>query len=649
MAVDIKNALQYTALYMETDPKRKFLKTVWFLFYVITAVSLVAFMWPSVPDRSFVYNLKGKVVVHDISGKTKNASINDEIKPGWMIETSEKSMAEVRLNDGSLLRIGENTKLKVISVFINPMMGIRNAQWRIESTGKNSGVYVSTGKTGSVYEVESKQFAAVISTGSMRVFDDDKGNQIVKVIENNSKAILLMGDKKVEIPSGNQAVINGREHIITTAQRDSIDDENVTLDKPKLILDYTSPTMDKEIRIVGQTGLKTAIYLDGEKYADSDAMGNFTVNLQLAIGKVEHTIKVVDSAGRENSREIAVERIGKGDHNLSVETPKSGVTTSAESIAITGTIQGSQKLTINDEPVAIYGNRFNATKKLNPGFNTFHIKSTGKNNDIKEVTIWLTRSQEKPEAMLIIYYPLRNMSTTSSTIDIKGTTSAKKIKIGPITREIPKGDFTISCPLEYGENTIEVIAQDDDHKAVSKLITVTRNIPEGMKPDIKLMTYPAVTNSSSVSVQGTVSKTISLELDGKKVDFETNGFFFTKVQLEKEGKNSFLLKATSKDNIDITINIDIWKDSTPPDLTKIKATKIKPEKGKADENKVVVRGQIEQNCELYINGVKVGLEGTGDLRNVLHVLAGYANKTVTLKAIDKAGNESTREIAIYEP
>lgn len=634
---------------METDPKRKFLKTVWFLFYVITAVSLVAFMWPSVPDRSFVYNLKGKVVVHDISGKTRNASINDEIKPGWMIETSEKSMAEVRLNDGSLLRIGENTKLEVISVFINPMMGIRNAQWRIESTGKNSGVYVSTGKTGSVYEVESKQFAAVISTGSMRVFNDDRGNQIVKVVENDSKAILLMGDKKVEIPSGNQAVINGREHIITSAQRDSVDDENVTLDRPKLILNYTSPTMDKELGITGQTGLKTAIYLDGEKYADSDAMGNFTINLQLSIGKVEHTIKVVDSAGRENSRDISVERIGKGDHNLVVDTPKSGVTTSAESIAITGTVQGSQKLTINDEQVDVYGISFNTTRKLNPGFNTFHIKSTGKNNDVKEVTIWLTRSQEKPEAMLNIYYPLRDIVTTNSSIDIKGTTSARKIKIGTIIREIPKGDFSITCPLEYGVNTIEVIAQDDQHKAVSRLLTITRNIPDGLKPDIKLMSYPTFTNSSNVSIQGTVSKAISLELNGSKVDFEANGYFYVNVKLENEGKNSFLVKAISKDNIDITIKIDIWKDSTPPDLSKIKATKIKPDKGKSDENKVVVRGQIEQNCELYINGIKVSVEGAGDLRNVLHVLTGYVSKSVTLKAVDKAGNESTREIAIYEP
>lgn len=634
---------------METDPKRKFLKTIWFLFYTILAVSLVAFMWPSVPDRSFIYNLKGKVVVYNVSRQGKNASINDEIKPGWIIETDSKAMAEVRLNDGSLLRISENTRLEVISVFINPMMGIRNAQWRIDSTGKNGGVYVSTGKTGSVYEVQSNQFSAVISTGSMRVYTDDKGNNIVKVIENASKAILLIGDKKVEIPSGNQAVINGREHILTAAERDSVDDENVTMDKPKLILDYTTPTVEKSAKVYGQTGLKTLIYLDGEKYADSDAMGNFTVDLKLAIGKAEHEIKVIDSAGRQNTRIFAIERVGLGDHNLVVSTPKSGITTSADTIAITGTVQGSDKLTINDEAIVVYGNAFSSTQKLASGFNTFHIKSVGKNGETKEVTIWLTKSQDKPDASLNIYYPMRDVTTSSSSIDIKGTTSAKKIRIGSITREIIQGDFNISYPLEYGKNIIEVFAEDENHKAVSRTVTVTRLVPAGLKPDIKLMAYPTVTSSSSIPLQGTVVNSTSFMIDGKNVNYEANGFFYITLQLAREGKNSFVLSAVSKDNIDIKINIDIWKDSNPPNLSKIKATKIKPEKGRADEHKVVVRGQIEQNCELFINGTKVNVEGSGDLRNVLHVLSNYTNKTVTIKAVDKAGNEATREITVNEP
>lgn len=634
---------------METDPKRKFLKTIWFLFYIILAVSLVAFMWPSVPDKSFVYNLQGEVVVYDTNGHSKNASINDEIKPGWMIETNSKAMAEVRLNDGSLLRISENTKLEVISVFINPMMGIRHAQWRVDSTGKNGGVYVSTGKTGSVYEVQSNQFSAVISTGSMRVYADDKGNDIVKVVENDSKAILLLGDKKFEIPSGNQAVINGREHILTTAERDSIDDENVTLDKPKLILDYTSPTIEKSAKVYGQTGLKTAIFLDGEKYADSDAMGNFTVELQLAIGKVEHEVKVVDSAGRENSRIFTIERIGLGDHNLMVLTPKSGITTSADTIAITGTIQGSEKLTINDEVVTVYGNTFSSTQKLISGFNTFYIKSIGRNGDTREVTIWLTKDQDKPEASLNIYYPMRDVTTSSSSIDIKGTTTAKTIRIGSVSKAATQGNFSITYPLEYGKNVIEVFAEDDDHKPISRTVTVTRLIPEGLKPDIKLMKYPTLTNSSSVSLQGTVFNTVSFTIDGNNTSYEANGYFYITLQLTKEGKNTFTLSAVSKDNIDIKVNVEIWKDSTPPDLSKIKATKIKPEQGKADEHKVVVRGQIEQNCELFINGTKVSVEGSGDLRNVLFVLSNYANQTVTIRAVDKSGNEATREITVNEP
>lgn len=634
---------------METDPKRKFLKTIWFLFYIILAVSLVAFMWPSVPDKSFVYNLQGEVVVYDANGRSKNASINDEIKPGWTIETNNKAMAEVRLNDGSLLRISENTKLEVISVFINPMMGIRNAQWRIDSTGKKGGVYVSTGKTGSVYEIQSNQFSAVISTGSMRVFGDEKGNNIVKVVENDSKAILLMGDKKVEIPSGNQAVINGREHILTAAERDSIDDENVTLDKPKLILDYTTPTIEKSAKIYGQTGLKTEVFLDGEKYADSDAMGNFTVDLQLAIGKVEHEVKVIDSAGRENTRIFAIERIGLGDHNLVVSTPKSGITTSADTIAITGTVQGSDKLTINDKVIAIYGNTFSSSQTLTSGFNTFHIKSVGKNGDVREVTIWLTKDQDKPEAGLNIYYPMRDVTTSNSTIDIKGTTTAKKIRIGSIIKEILQGSFSINYPLEYGKNVIEVFAEDDDHKPTSRTVIVTRLIPAGLKPDIKLMKYQTLTSSSSVSLQGIVFNTVSFTIDGNNASYEANGYFYITLQLTKEGKNTFILSAISKDNIDIKINVEIWRDSTPPDLSKIKATKIKPEPGKADEHKVVVRGQIEQNCELLINGIKVNVEGKGDLRNVLHVLSNYANSTVTIKAIDKAGNEATREIAVNEP
>jgi hypothetical protein len=638
---------------METDPKRKLLKSVWYVFFAILCVSLVLFLWPTVPDKSFVFDFRGEVTIFGRDGTWESVTKSASLSPGYKLKTATKSMAEIRLNDGSLLRMNENTELEVISVFINPMMGIRNAQWKITSLGQNGGVYVNTGNQGSLYEIQSVNsesrivdYKAVISAGSMRIFADSKGNSVVKVVEEGSNAILEIGDKKMNIPPGSQALVKDRIGTLEKAERDSIDDENASMDKPRLILNYTSPTLEKSATIKGQTGVKTLVFLNGEKVTESDPNGNFSITIELPVGKVKHEIMAQDNAGRRSNQKIEIERIGKADHILIVSTPKSGITTTSESIAITGSVQGSEKLTINDKPVNFYGSTFSTTIELQMGLNTFYVRSIGKNNDIKEVMIWLTRSIDQPEASLNIYYPTGVIRTKESTVIIKGVTSAKRVKYAGKTIELKTGDFNVTVPLEFGRNAIVISAEDEQHKSTSKTVVVIRDVIEAQKPNVKLMSYPSSTSQSLVNIQGNASNTRKLEFDGKTIDIGENGYFIISMQLTGEGKNSKTLVATSKDNVETTIQINIWKDSTPPDLTRIKATRVIPGKNEVDEGKVVIRGQIEQNCDLFINGTKIKLEGKGDLRTVFHTLRNYHQLTVMLKAVDKLGNESTMEVNI---
>lgn len=630
---------------METDPKRKLLKTIWLVFFIILSVSLIVFLWPSIPDKSVVSDWKGEVTVFGIPGENgwRPVKKNDELFPGCKLRTATKSRAEVRLNDGSLLRMNENTELEVVSVFINPMMGIRNAQWKINTVGPNGGVYVSTGHTGSVYEIQSENFSAVISSGSMRVFANDSGDRVVKVVEDNSKAVLIIGDKKMEIPSGNLAIVNKKTAVLEKAVRDSIDDENLSMDKPRLILSFTTPTVEKKIEIRGQTGSKNIVFLDDEKETQADENGDFVITINLDVGKVLHDITVVDSAGRTNTQKIELERIGQGDHVLLVTNPKSGSTTTSESIAITGTVQGSEKLTINDIPVELYGNNFKVEEKLNMGLNTFTLVSTSKSKDVKQLTIWLTRDVDKPEASLEIYYPTGTLKTSENSVTIKGITTARKITINNKTYELQSGGFSLTAQLEPGRNAIVVSAEDDAHKTTSKTVIVIRDDSGGIKPDVKLDEYPSLTNNKTVMIQGNAFQTVNLTIDGKQVKLEGNGYFIYQANLTKEGKNTFNLAAKSKDNKTITIQINIWRDTTPPDISRIRATRTMTENGGRN---VLVSGVIEQNCTLYVNGKDMTPTGKGDLRSVFALLKNYEGSTVTIKAVDKAGNQSVKELSV---
>ncbi len=636
---------------METDPKRKMFRTVWLAFFVILSVALAAYLWPSVEDRSFIYALKGEVTIRIGRGNDamwEQAKINDPMNPGSRLKTTTNASAEVRLNDGSLLRIGPNTELEVLSVFINPMMGVRNAQWRVISAGVGGGVYVNTGKTGSIYEIQSSQFIAVVSSGSMRVFSDENGNDVIKVIDPDSKAVALIGNEKHSIPPGSQALIKDNSTKIVAAKMDEIDAENEKLDKPNLILNYQSPTVNKSITITGVTGLKTSVFVDGEKVTDSDEMGNFRFELNIPVGKIEHKITVSDSAGRKNEQTITLERIGQSDHLIVITEPKSGITVTEEEIDIKGTVQGSKKLTINGNPVEIFRNSFECKVKLNMGLNTYTVLSTDDHGKTKQQTIWVTRDVDKIEASLDIYYPTSIITTKEKTIIIKGVTSAKRIRIGGSLTALKSSDFSIETPLELGRNAIIVSAEDENHKTNSKTVVVIREVEDAVRPDVKLDPYPAFTSNITVIVGGIAYNTETLTIGDNKILVEANGVFRTSLKLTKDGKNTFAVVAMSKDGVRSTISINIWRDTVAPDLGRIKARKVKTE-NPDDENKVLVVGVIEQNCDLYINGIKVELIGAGDLRNVSYILKDYTEKTVSLKAIDKAGNQSTKEIQIENP
>ncbi len=636
---------------METDPKRKMFRTVWLAFFVILSVALAAYLWPSVEDRSFIYALKGEVTIRIGRGDNamwEQAKINDPMNPGNRLKTTTNSTAEVRLNDGSLLRIGPNTELEVLSVFINPMMGVRNAQWRVISAGTGGGVYVNTGKTGSIYEIQSSQFIAVVSSGSMRVFSDENGNDVIKVIDPDSKAVALIGNEKHSIPPGSQALIKDSSTQIVQAKMDEVDAENEKLDKPNLILNYQSPTVNKSITITGVTGLKTSVFVDGERVTDSDEMGNFRFELSIPVGKIEHVVTVTDTAGRRNEQTILLERISQGEHLLAITEPKSGITVTDEEIDIKGTIQGSKKLTINGNPVEIFRGSFDYKVKLKMGLNTFTVLSTDDKDRARQQTIWVTRDVDKIEASLDIYYPTTIITTKEKSITIKGVTSAKRIRIGESLTTLKSSDFSIETLLELGRNAIIVSAEDENHKTNSKTIVVIREVEDAARPDIKLDPYPAFTNNITVIVGGIAFNTESLTIDGNKILVEANGVFRTSLKVTKDGKNTFNVVAISKDDVKSTITINIWRDTVAPDLGRIKARKVKSE-NPDDENKILVVGVIEQNCDLYVNGIKVELIGTGDLRNVSYILKDYTEKMVSLKAIDKAGNQSVKEIDVANP
>lgn len=628
------------------NPKSSLLLRVWAIFTIIIIISLFFYAFYGFGQiSSMIYRINGEVTAFNPdSGVWETAKTGQLLSADLRIKTGTKSWVEVRLDDGSLLRIGENTEVKVITIYINPMMGIRTARWSLQGSGN---VYVNTGESGSVYDIITPNFTASALSGTMRVDGDELGNFEVKVSDANGKAVIDLGKIIKPIESGKSAKVD-IENKLTMSE--SITDEqdawNQNLNNPDLELKFDAVTSQQTTSIIGYTNPEISIWLNNKEVTVANKEGQFIFSTELAMGKNAFEFTAKDKQNRETKKTANIERIKTDEHQIIIISPVEGSVIDENKVSLSGIAVGSEKVLVNNSIVRLVKTQFTTVVNLEPGENKIDIVSFNKDGQKIEKQLYIKRGESHTKATLNILSPRNGIDLKDEKITIIGTTNASQVIINSVIVKVQNGRFEKNIPLEYGKNIFVIKTSDTNYKEANETLIIHRPKPNATIPKLVNISYPSLVNKPDVQISGWVKDAITLSIDKRNISFgKSDGYFTEKLNL-KEGVNKITIEAISADGGVSSQTFSIICDMTPPDLSRLKSIRILGKDG------IAVVGQIEHGVRrIVINNTAVPstditLGTNGGFDSISYNISTYSGNTVVVRAEDAAGNISERVIKI---
>lgn len=631
---------------LNRNPKNSLLVRVWTAFTIIIVIFLFFYAFFGFGQTSSViFRINGDVTAFNPdSGVWEAAKTGQSLSSNLRIKTGANSWVEVRLDDGSLLRIGENTEVKVVTIYVNPMMGIRTARWSMQGNGR---VYVNTGESGSIYDIITPNFTASAMSGIMRVDGDEKGNFEVKVPDESSKAIIDMGRITKSIQSGKVAKIDSQNRLsVSDSITDELDAWNQNLNNPDLEIKHESVTSQEDYTFIGFSNPGVEIHVNNIKSTTANGEGQFTFNTKLIMGKNNFEFTAIDKAGRETKKLAQIERIKPDEHQIIIVSPNDNSSTTEEKVTISGIAVGSERLLVNNSPVRLIKDHFTVVIPLVPGLNKIDFVSFDINNAKIDKSFLVYRNKSETFALLTISSPKNGAEINEEKAVIRGNTNASQVTINTKSVNLTKGNFEHEVELEFGKNIFVVSASDPKLKERSETLIIHRPKPNAIIPKLKISTYPTLVNKREAPISGTVSDAITLTINKKNITFaKSDGYFSYSIQLS-EGVNKIKVEAISADGGVAAQIIEIVCDVTPPDLSRLIAYRTMGKDG------ITVQGTIEKDIKrliannTIIPGTDITLNSIGNFNSLLHFIPSYKGNTIIVKAEDAAGNTSERVIKI---
>jgi len=240
--------------------------------------------------------------------------------------------------------------------------------------------------------------------------------------------------------------------------------------------------------------------------------------------------------------------------------------------------------------------------------------------------------------VITITSPTADQLFNAPDVSLKGTVTEDGVKlfVNGMPKPVVARAFEVALTLNEGDNIIVIEATDvaGNHASTSVKVTLDTFAP------VLVLMGPAdglLTNEGSVIVKGIVEKGATLLVDGSAVVPDADGSFSKLVSLD-EGSNTIEVKATDAATNERSVTKTVMRDSVAPSVSIVE-----PEDGiKVKVSSILVRIQADADAALYLNGRLLPTKGQVD-RNVLLV---EGTNTVTVKAVDLAGNEATDVVRI---
>jgi hypothetical protein len=338
--------------------------------------------------------------------------------------------------------------------------------------------------------------------------------------------------------------------------------------------------------------------------------------------------------------------------DLTISTISDGSWTNNETLNISGTVNDNMgiqalTLTINGTLVTVNPDgTFSHAITLKVGPNA--ITTIASDLAGLQATDARTINFDPTVPYIEIITPADNGKTKQSTIQVSGTVDESAMvtvqvnDYNPLPAQINGNNFTLTVPLTYGINTIEVMATDLAGNNSSLKRTVTY---DDRSPDLSI-TAPGQdvkTNQSSMLIRGTISDMTGTAVTVKQdqdifIPAVTNNSFEQLITFTVEKTYQIYVTATDELGNETTVQRNVIYDTTPPAISLDAVT------SPANYNSQVLTGTVEATAAVTV------VCPTADVGPVSYptqttwtaslTIMAEGNNVITVTAADETGNVS---------
>jgi hypothetical protein len=494
---------------------------------------------------------------------------------------------------------------------------------------------------------------AAVPGGTFMITDKNNQYLLSGLLDNNGKQDMVRikerdettGSKTLFTPhtfniTGQRSVLNrtNETSVIVTKSLDL----SIALDDVAPQLNISAPLEDRltnksKVPVEGVTEPGCQLWVNGV-IASVGTDGTFVSEATLDNeGSNNITVKVRDKAGNQRQKMVNVTRDTIAPI-LTLLGPKNGDMFNVTSVEVFGTAEVGANLTINNVATTIANDgKFTKTLTLVEGENRIDVKCTDAVYNKANITIFVKIDRKGP--FLQVAEPLDGYRTNETSVRVSGLTEpGMNVTVNSAVVPLYGSNFQTTVLLDEGDNTITVRSCDKVFNCNETSILVTWDT----KPPTLEVTYPPIgeeilTNKNEITVKGYVEPGATVWIGKEEVPISGN---WTYVLQLKEGKNKISVEAADDVGNRIELIRTVIKDSVAPALAIFYPEDVL----KTSENQVTIKGSVETNSTIRINGATVSVSGNTFEQVVTLDKDGKFEFNIT--AMDLAGNSKTQIVTI---
>ncbi|TCL54575.1 RHS repeat-associated protein [Hydrogenispora ethanolica] len=356
-----------------------------------------------------------------------------------------------------------------------------------------------------------------------------------------------------------------------------------------------------------------------------------------------------DPEGRKGSATVTA-FLGKFADG-SLDQPEGMVYTDQSTFTISGYInQPSQyRVTVNDAPVTVSGNRFLTTVMLQEGLNIIKVQFINAQNNAAK-TFYRQVFRYSGTVRLTVLTPEKGSYLNTPAARVSGTVTGlypMKVTVNGVPATVSGSAFAATASLNEGANLITVVATDAKGNHTEQKITVYRDTVAPAITDVipangKIFASATVDVTARISDQNSIWVTIA-----GQVVTGTEGVYRAQVHLP-DGDRTIIITAQDAAGNIATYQVETLIDTVPPAAFTPAANPA----GWTNQNKPTINFSTT-DATSGVDHYEISLDGGETLASVTGSSYPFTaaipdgEHTVRVKAVDRAGNATTAEVKVY--